>query len=106
MSSAPYPPPQNLQGYNAAYSYTPSNHPAARNQQMPPGNSGPLHHDAQMIRNHPYGEMIEKAVSMGFDKNQVINVVQRMVESGQPMNFNSLLDRLNGQVGGASARAW
>ncbi|XP_074571697.1 uncharacterized protein LOC141828215 [Curcuma longa] len=89
VSTPPYPPPSHkIQGYNAAYSYPPSNLPAARNQQVP----RPTH-------NHPYGEMIEKAISMGFDRNQVINVVQRMSDSGQPLDFNSLLDRLNGQAG-------
>ncbi|KAG6488081.1 hypothetical protein ZIOFF_056839 [Zingiber officinale] len=103
MGTPPYPPPShNIPGYNAAYNYPPSNLPAARNQQVPP----PTHqYNSQSIRNHPYGEMIEKAINMGFDKNQVINVVQRMSDSGQPMDFNSLLDRLNGQAGGTSARA-
>ncbi|CAL9085227.1 unnamed protein product [Musa textilis] len=100
------PPPYNLQGYNAAYSYPPNNLPVARNQQIPPSNSAALHHDSQLTRNHSYGEMIEKAVGMGYDRNQIIGVVQRMVESGQPMDFNSLLDRLNGQAAGAPARAW
>lgn len=97
------PPPYSMQGYNAAYSYPPNNLPAARNQQMPPLAH---HYDSQSIRNHPYGEMIEKAVSMGFDWNQVTNVVQRMGESGQPVDFNSLLDRLNGRASGPSTRAW
>ncbi|KAG6484075.1 hypothetical protein ZIOFF_060869 [Zingiber officinale] len=103
MGTPPYPPPShNIPGYNAAYNYPPSNLPAARNQQVPP----PTHqYNSQSIHNHPYGEMIEKAINMGFDKNQVINVVQRMSDSGQPMDFNSLLDRLNGQAGGTSARA-
>ncbi|KAG6505085.1 altered inheritance of mitochondria protein 3-like [Zingiber officinale] len=96
MGNAPYPlPSHNIQGYNTAYSYPPSNLPSARNQ-----------YDSQFIRNHPYGEMIEKAISMGFDKIQVVSVVQRMSDSGQPMDFNALLDRLNGQSGGISARAW
>lgn len=97
------PPPYSMQGYNAAYSYPPSNLPAARNQQMPPIAH---HYDSQSIRNHPYGEMIEKAVSMGFDRNQVTNVVQRTSESGQPVDLNSLLDRLNGHASGPSTRAW
>ncbi|XP_074569005.1 uncharacterized protein LOC141825526 [Curcuma longa] len=102
MSTA-LPPPYSMQGYNAAYSYPSSNLPAARNQQMPPL---PHHYDSQPIRNHPYREMIEKAVSMGFDRNQVTNVVQRMGESGQPVDFNSLLNILNGHAGGPSTSAW
>ncbi|WOL20606.1 pollen-specific leucine-rich repeat extensin-like protein 3 isoform X3 [Canna indica] len=108
ITAAPYPQQlQNMPGYNAPYNYPSSNLPGARNQPMPPpGSSAAHHYDPQFIRNHPYGEMIEKAIGMGFDRNQVINVVQRMVESGQPMDFNSLLDRLNGHASGASARAW
>ncbi|XP_064960015.1 uncharacterized protein LOC135610028 isoform X1 [Musa acuminata AAA Group] len=101
------PPPYNLQGYNAASSYPPNNNlPVARNQQIPPSNSAALPYDSRLTRNHSYGEMIEKAVGMGYDRNQIIGAVQRMVESGQPMDFHSLLDRLNGQAAAAPARAW
>ncbi|CAL0303895.1 unnamed protein product [Lupinus luteus] len=55
----------------------------------------------QYVRNHPYNELIEKMVSMGFRGDHVVNVIQRMEESGQPIDFNSVLDRLNvhGSVG-------
>jgi hypothetical protein len=44
-----------------------------------------------MMRGHPYGEMMEKAIA----------------ESGQPMDFNTLLDRLNEAGSGPPpARAW
>ncbi|OIW06019.1 hypothetical protein TanjilG_11706 [Lupinus angustifolius] len=56
---------------------------------------------SQHVRNHPYNELIEKLVSMGFRGDHVASVIQRMEESGQPIDFNSVLDRLNvhGSVG-------
>ncbi|CAL0328989.1 unnamed protein product [Lupinus luteus] len=56
---------------------------------------------SQFFRNHPYSELIEKLVSMGFRGDHVANVIQRMDESGQPIDFNSVLDKLNvhGSVG-------
>ena len=55
----------------------------------------------QFMRNHPYNELIEKMVSMGFRGDHVASVIQRMEDSGQPIDFNSVLDRLNvhGSVG-------
>ncbi|OIW08368.1 hypothetical protein TanjilG_03044 [Lupinus angustifolius] len=55
----------------------------------------------QYVRNHPYNELIEKLVSMGFRGDHVVSVIQRMEESGQLIDFNSVLDRLNvhGSVG-------
>ncbi|CAL9050422.1 unnamed protein product [Musa banksii] len=107
MGSATYPPtPYNPQAYHPAYSYPPSNLPASRNQQGPPSNGPAPHYETRLMRNHPYGDMIEKAIGMGYDGNQVMSLVQRMAETGQPMDFNSLLDRLNGQAAGATPRAW
>ncbi|KAE9616875.1 hypothetical protein Lal_00034822 [Lupinus albus] len=55
----------------------------------------------QFVRNNPYNELIEKLVSMGFRGDHVVNVIQRMEEIGQLIDFNSVLDRLNvhGSVG-------
>ncbi|KAK7263661.1 hypothetical protein RJT34_31255 [Clitoria ternatea] len=50
---------------------------------------------SQFVRNHPYNELIEKLVNMGFRGDHVASVIQRMEESGQPIDFNSVLDRLN-----------
>jgi len=50
--------------------------------------------------------MIEKAIAMGYPRDQVLNVTQRMAESGQQMDFNTLLDRLNDARSGAPPRAW
>ncbi|KAK9284384.1 hypothetical protein L1049_023555 [Liquidambar formosana] len=60
----------------------------------------------QFIRNHPYNDLIEKLVSMGYRGDVVTTVIQRMEESGQPVDFNSILDRLNGHSSGGSQRGW
>lgn len=57
-------------------------------------------------RNHPYNEWIEKLMNMGYRGDHVVNVIQRMEESGQPIDFNSLLDRLNANPSGGSQRGW
>ncbi|KAJ4870068.1 hypothetical protein Rs2_47270 [Raphanus sativus] len=51
-----------------------------------------------------YGELIEKLVSMGFRGEHVMSVIQRMEESGQPIDFNALLDRLSVQSSGGPPR--
>ncbi|KAJ0051837.1 hypothetical protein Pint_02246 [Pistacia integerrima] len=61
---------------------------------------------SQFIRNHPYNELIEKLVSMGFRGDVVANVIQRMEESGQPVDFNAVLDRLNLHSSGGTQRGW
>lgn len=107
MGPAPYTPPLNAQSYNAVYSYPPSNVSAAQNPQLPPNNVVGVHHPGlQLMCNQPYGEMIEKAVSMGYARDHAASVIQRMRESGQPMEFKSLVDRLSGQAGGAPPRVW
>ncbi|CAI9089405.1 OLC1v1023972C1 [Oldenlandia corymbosa var. corymbosa] len=60
----------------------------------------------QIIRNHPYNELIEKLVSMGFRGEHVVGVIQRLEESGQPVDFNAVLDRLNGHSSGGPQRGW
>ncbi|CAL4961348.1 unnamed protein product [Urochloa decumbens] len=96
----------NPQGYGAGYGYPPSGPPAVQPPQMPPGGVGMSHPGSHMMRGHPYGEMIEKAITMGYPRDQVLNVTQRMAESGQQMDFNTLLDRLNEAGSGAPPRAW
>lgn len=122
VSGAPYPPQSNIQGYSTVYgidgsrvqsyqsgSYPPqSTVPSMQNQQLPPGNSTGFHHaGAQILRSHPYADMIEKAASMGYPRDQVVGVVNRMAESGQPVDFNVLLDRLKSHpAAGGPPRAW
>ncbi|XP_020272876.1 putative uncharacterized protein DDB_G0290521 [Asparagus officinalis] len=111
-SASPYAPQPNVQGYNTVYSSDgsrvqayqrgnyppPSNVSGMQNQHLLLGNSSGFH-----VRSHPYMDMIEKAVSMGYPRDQVIGVVNRMAESGQPVDFNALLDRLNsGPAAGGS----
>ncbi|CAH9116566.1 unnamed protein product [Cuscuta europaea] len=65
------------------------------------------HHPSQMTRNHPHNELIEKLVSMGYRGDHVINVIQRLEESGQAVDFNAVLDRLNGHSsGGGFRKGW
>lgn len=61
---------------------------------------------SQFFRNHPYGEVIEKLASMGFRGDHVASVIQRMEESGQPVDCNTVLDRLNVHSSGGSQRGW
>ncbi|KAJ7948312.1 putative Structural constituent of cell wall protein [Quillaja saponaria] len=61
---------------------------------------------SQFIRNHPYNDLIEKLVNMGFRADHVSSVIQRMEESGQPIDFNSVLDRLNVHSSVSSQRGW
>ncbi|KAL1176111.1 hypothetical protein V6Z11_A04G136400 [Gossypium hirsutum] len=42
---------------------------------------------SQYVRNHPYSDLIEKLVSMGFRGDHIASVIQRMEESGQAVDF-------------------
>ncbi|XP_073280737.1 uncharacterized protein [Primulina huaijiensis] len=57
-------------------------------------------------RSHPHSELIEKVVSMGYRGDHVVGILQWMEENGQPIDFNSVLDRLNGHSSGGSQRTW
>ncbi|PPD87332.1 hypothetical protein GOBAR_DD15718 [Gossypium barbadense] len=59
---------------------------------------------SQYVRNHPYSYLIEKFVSMGFRADHIASVIQRMEESGQAVDFNAVLDRLNVQSSGGTQR--
>ncbi|KAJ6744927.1 FORMIN-LIKE PROTEIN (DUF1421) [Salix purpurea] len=54
--------------------------------------------------NHPYSDLIEKLVSMGFRGDHAASVIQRMEERGEPVDFNAVLDRLNVQSSGGPQR--
>ncbi|CAN1351283.1 hypothetical protein LINPERPRIM_LOCUS42487, partial [Linum perenne] len=61
----------------------------------------------QFARNHPYNELVEKLVNMGFRGDHVMSVIQRMEETGQAVDFNAVLDRLNVQSSsGSPQRGW
>ncbi|KAI0516243.1 hypothetical protein KFK09_008915 [Dendrobium nobile] len=96
-----YPSQSNMPGYNAFYVIDGSRAPHLRHQ---PNNNVAA---PQMLNNHhPYGEMIEKAINMGYPRDQVVGVVQGMGESGQPLDLNTLLDRLNAIASGGMRRPW
>lgn len=60
----------------------------------------------QLVHGHPHGEVIEKLVNMGYRVDHISSVVQRLEESGQPVNFNAVLDRLKGHSFGGSQGGW
>lgn len=96
-SHHPLPPPHYSQG-----GYPPSN-PSP----PPPSSSGLMIRNPgpqQFVRNHPYNELIDKLVSMGYRGDHVVGVIQRLEDSGQPVDFNAVLDRLNGHSSGSSQR--
>lgn len=90
----------NMQGYNAVYVIDGSR---ASHPHYPPNNNVAA---PQILNNHSYGEMIEKAISMGYPRDQVVGVVQSMGENGQPLDLNALLDRLNAIASGGMRRPW
>ncbi|KAJ0263138.1 Formin-like protein [Hirschfeldia incana] len=121
LPSGPPPPP----GYaNAMYEggrmqYPPTQPPPPQQQghymQGPQGGGyAPQQHQGgggntgtpQPVLRSKYGELIEKLVSMGFRGDHVMSVIQRMEESGQPIDFNALLDRLSVQSSGGPPRGW
>ncbi|KAL6536950.1 hypothetical protein OROHE_012534 [Orobanche hederae] len=61
-------------------------------------------HSSSSMRSQPYSELIEKLVGMGYRGDHVVAIIQRLDETSQPIDFNSVLDMLNG--GGPSQRAW
>ncbi|KNA08741.1 hypothetical protein SOVF_159940 isoform B [Spinacia oleracea] len=87
--------------------YPPSN-PSPPNMPPPGSNSLMIRSPApqQYVRNHPYNDLIDKLVSMGYRGDHVVSVIQRLEESGQAVDFNAVLDRLNGHSLGGSQRSW
>ncbi|KAL1562457.1 hypothetical protein AAHA92_05033 [Salvia divinorum] len=59
----------------------------------------------QSISTHPYNELIEKLVSMGYRGELVLNIIQRLEEGGQTVDFSAVLDRFNGHSS-SSHRGW
>lgn len=74
--------------------------------QQPTANSNVMVRPPQLARSHPYNELIEKLVSMGYRGDHAATVIQRLEESGQPVDFNAVLDRLNVHSSGGSQRGW
>ncbi|CAN4087237.1 unnamed protein product [Withania somnifera] len=59
-----------------------------------------------LMRSLPYNELIEKLASMGYRGDHVVNVIQRLEESGQTVDCNTVLDRLNGHSSGGPQIVW
>lgn len=87
--------------------------PANASLQIPQHPSGPHviprnpnhpHFMRNQNQNHPYGEIVEKLVGMGFRSDHVASVIHRMEESGQPVDFNAVLDGLSNS--GGPQRVW
>lgn len=74
--------------------------------QQPNSSSNMMPRPPQFMRNHPYNELVEKLVSMGYRGEHVASVIQRLEESGQPVDFNAVLDRLNVHPSGGSQTGW
>nr|GMC70454.1 mediator of RNA polymerase II transcription subunit 15-like [Ipomoea batatas]GMC72800.1 mediator of RNA polymerase II transcription subunit 15-like [Ipomoea batatas] len=98
--SHPTPQPHFPQG-----GYPQSSFPA-QNPQPAPSTTNTMARPPQLIRNHPYNELTEKFMHMGYRGDHVINVIQKLEETGQPVDFNSVLDRLNGHSSGVPYRGW
>ncbi|KAL8045274.1 hypothetical protein ABFX02_08G102400 [Erythranthe guttata] len=82
------------QGVVGAYPPGPQRMPGPPNMVVPQSS----------MRSHPYNELIDKLVAMGYRTDHVVGIIQRMEESGQTIDFNSVLDRLNGHSSGTSQR--
>ncbi|CAM8877228.1 unnamed protein product [Rhodiola kirilowii] len=61
---------------------------------------------SKFVPNHPYTDLVEKLANLGFRGEHVVNMIQMMEDSGQPIDYNSLLDRLSAQSTGSSRRGW
>ncbi|XP_059660936.1 uncharacterized protein LOC132307243 [Cornus florida] len=95
-------PPQ--QSHFSQGGYPPTSVPLQNPQ---PNASGNLQvRPPQFVRNHPYNDLIEKLVSMGYRGDIIVSVIQRLEETGQPVDFNAVLDRLSGHSSGGSQRGW
>ncbi|XP_030546257.1 ataxin-2 homolog [Rhodamnia argentea] len=60
----------------------------------------------QFVRKHADNELVDRLVGKGFRVDHVVSVIQRMEESGQPVDFNSVLGRLSVPSSGNPQRAW
>lgn len=74
--------------------------------QQPTSGSNLMVRPPQVMRNHPYNELVEKLVSMGYRGDHVMSVIQRLEENGQPVDFNAVLDGLNTHSSGGAQRGW
>ncbi|CAL0322631.1 unnamed protein product [Lupinus luteus] len=98
-TQSPTQPPHFAQAGYPPTSVSPQN-PATHNLMVRDPNQ------SQFIRGHPYNELIEKFVSMGFRGDHVASLIERLEETRQPIDFNSVLDRLNAHSSMSPQRGW
>ncbi|GER26326.1 hydroxyproline-rich glycoprotein [Striga asiatica] len=103
--TSPMPPPQHLNKTSAApaYGQPQSFHHLPHFQHQNAPNMG------YRGVGHQYNELIEKLVGMGYRADHVVSIIQRLDETGQTIDFNSVLDVLNSHMkgsGGAPQRGW
>lgn len=84
-----------MQAYNPVFAIDGSGAPHPQN-----------YHSNMSMPGSPYGEMIEKAVNMGYSRDHVVSVVKLMGETSRPLDFNALLDELNKHANEGPPRAW
>ncbi|GAB2242532.1 hypothetical protein Droror1_Dr00019307 [Drosera rotundifolia] len=110
----PHQPPQQTGYVPGGYpsgGYPPGPYPPGNVPQnpLPPSSAGVMAQSQSAPHyfcNHPHGELIDKLVSMGYRGDHVASIIQRLEERGRPVDFNVVLDSLNGGSSGGSQRAW
>ncbi|KAK9050925.1 hypothetical protein SSX86_027550 [Deinandra increscens subsp. villosa] len=83
------PPPRSYQPMSYSYGRT------AQPQPPPPPHFGTQRGDGYLSPS-PYNKVVDKLVSMGYQRDHVVGVIQRLDETGQIADVNVVLDRLNG----------
>uniref|UniRef100_A0A0C9RUW1 TSA: Wollemia nobilis Ref_Wollemi_Transcript_12083_2495 transcribed RNA sequence n=1 Tax=Wollemia nobilis TaxID=56998 RepID=A0A0C9RUW1_9CONI len=80
--------------------------PSAQQQYAhPSGNAVPNTSGGHLPSSHAFDDLVEQVATMGFSRDQVRVTIQQLTESGQPVDMNSVLDRLNNSPG-PSQRGW
>lgn len=90
--------------FPGAYTRFPSPQQAQQYAQ-PSANAVPNTGGGHLPSTRAFDELIEQVAGMGFSRDQIRSVIQRLTESGQPVDMNSVLDRLNNTTG-PSQRGW
>ncbi|CAA0808834.1 Protein of unknown function (DUF1421 [Striga hermonthica] len=113
--TSPMPPPQHLNKITSVPAYGPPqsfHHLPHFQHQNAPNMVVPHPHPSSMHGvGHQYNELIEKLVGMGYRADHVVSIIQRLDETGQTIDFNSVLDVLNSHMkpgggSGAPQRGW
>eukprot|EP00252_Welwitschia_mirabilis_P024191 TRINITY_DN707_c0_g1_i1.p1 TRINITY_DN707_c0_g1~~TRINITY_DN707_c0_g1_i1.p1 ORF type:complete len:615 (-),score=155.75 TRINITY_DN707_c0_g1_i1:193-2037(-) len=94
--ASPIPPVSQTNSFPGAYARYPS-------QQS---HSYPHSSDGNMASGRGYEDVVEQVAGMGFPRDEVRAVIQHVIESGQPVDLNLVLDRLNSGAAGPKQRGW